>query len=148
MVELGERMSKAAKASRGGDKFQPRLLIRYALLQLPGTLLLVVVVAGIQRWWNFPVWASVTVVAMWVAKDVVLYPFLWRAYDWDRESDNFSMVGREGTVVEPLDPTGYVRVRGELWKASVPAGHSPVPRGQAVTVTAVCGLRLIVHRRN
>lgn len=148
MVDVGERMSKAAKASRSGGKLQPRLLIRYALLQLPGTLLLIVVVAGIRRWWDFPVWASVAVVAMWVAKDVVLYPFLWRAYDWDRESENFSMVGREGTVVVPLDPTGYVRVRGELWKASVPADHSPVQRGQAVTVAAVHGLRLIVRHRN
>ncbi|HHP7233823.1 MAG TPA: hypothetical protein ACFCUC_04260 [Desulfobacterales bacterium] len=30
---------------------------------------------------GFPGWASVAVIAMWVARNVVLYPSLWRAYD-------------------------------------------------------------------
>lgn len=147
MAEPDDREPQAAEHRSRREHLRPRLLIRYTLLQLPGTLLLILVVVGIRRFWDFPTWAAVTVVAMWVAKDAFLYPFLWRAYDWDRESENFTMVGREGTVVKRLDPSGYVRVRGELWKAGVEEGRPPVEKGRTVQVLAVRGLRLVVRRR-
>lgn len=130
------------------DKFHPRLILRYTLLQIPGTLLLVLAMVWIRRWWDVPVWAAGTAVAMWIVKDVLMYPFLWRAYDWDRESENFTMIDCEGTVIKPLDPTGYVRVRGELWKASLEEGAAPLEKGRTVTVREVRGLQLIVRRQH
>jgi len=147
MAAAENRDEKTPKSGCRRDWLRPQLLIRYTLLQLPGTLLLLLVVLGIRRWWDFPVWAAVVAVAMWVAKDVLLYPFIWRAYDWDRMSDNFTMLQRVGTVVERLDPSGYVRVRGELWKATVEDDAAALEPGREVTVIRVDGLRLIVRAR-
>lgn len=54
-----------------------------------------------------------------------------------------SLVGRIGTVREPLNPTGMVFVDGALWQAS--AANGTVPVGTSVRVIAVDGLRLRVE---
>ena len=147
MAAADNRDEKISKPGSRRDWLQPQLLIRYSLLQLPGTLLLILVLLGIRRWWDFPVWAAVVAVAMWIVKDALLYPFIWRAYDWDRMGDNFTMLQRVGTVVEGLDPSGYVRVRGELWKATVEDGAAALETGREVTVVRMDGMRLIVRAR-
>ena len=52
------------------------------------------------------------------------------------------LVGARGEVVEACEPTGRVRVRGELWQARCP---TPAISGQRVRVTAVDGLTLEVE---
>ena len=54
-----------------------------------------------------------------------------------------TMVGTKGRVVEDCDPTGTVRVKGQLWTASCAGG---VLSGEDVIVTKVSGLRLDVER--
>src|SRR3954451_14102033 len=54
-----------------------------------------------------------------------------------------TMVGEEAEVVEPLDPAGRVRLRGELWKARLPSGTAQP--GDRVRVTALEGLDLLVE---
>lgn len=53
-----------------------------------------------------------------------------------------AMVGKRGEVVEPCDPLGRVRVRGELWQAR---SAQPLPVGQPVRVVAVVALTLEVE---
>jgi membrane-bound serine protease (ClpP class) len=50
--------------------------------------------------------------------------------------------GVQGEVVSPLEPTGTVRVRGELWTAHT--SHGPVPAGTTVYVVDRDGLTLEV----
>ncbi len=52
-----------------------------------------------------------------------------------------SIIDSEGTVATPLDPKGYVRVKGELWKAS--AGLK-LEVGDEIVVTGIDGIKLIV----
>lgn len=52
------------------------------------------------------------------------------------------MVGMHGVIVEPCDPLGRVRVRGELWQARA---SSPLGTGKAVRVIAVADLTLEVE---
>jgi membrane-bound serine protease (ClpP class) len=52
------------------------------------------------------------------------------------------LIGSGGEVIEACDPTGRVRLRGEIWHARCPAGASV---GDRVTVTAVDGLTLEVE---
>ena len=54
------------------------------------------------------------------------------------------LVGEPGEVVEACDPTGRVRVRGELWNAR---SGQPLGAGRLVRVTAVDGLTLEVEPR-
>jgi len=52
-----------------------------------------------------------------------------------------AMIGESVEVIEPCDPVGRVRVRGELWNARSPA---PLGTGERARVTAVDGLTLEV----
>ena len=51
------------------------------------------------------------------------------------------IIGREGVVVTPLMPSGYVKIHGELWKASC---DSAIGIGEEIIVTKIDGLRIIV----
>ncbi len=51
------------------------------------------------------------------------------------------LVGRVGVAASALDPTGQIRVAGEIWEAR---SSAPVVRGGEVVVVAVDGLRLEV----
>ena len=53
------------------------------------------------------------------------------------------MVGRVGTVREPLDPDGMVFLEGALWQATSAAGA--LPADTPVRVVGVNGLRLRVE---
>jgi membrane protein implicated in regulation of membrane protease activity len=126
-------------------KWTRKVILRYALLQLPSQALVVLALMVIRRWVDLPSWFFWTCVACWVLKDVILFPFVWRAYDWDRTPDAHSMVGLQGTAVEPLAPAGYVRVRGELWRAEAVGDGHPIQAGEAVAVRGNRGLTLLVE---
>jgi membrane-bound ClpP family serine protease len=82
---------------------------------------------------------------LWVAKDIALFPVLWRAYDWDPSSTSVSLNGDRGIVVRRIDPEGYIRIRGELWRAKISRGIGPIEKGEWVRVTDVEGLTLHVR---
>ena len=122
------------------------VVLRYALLQVPGTLFMVLVILLIDRWlMAISPWIAMIVVLLVILKDIFLFPFIWRAYDWNRAVDHASMIGRRGIVVSRLDPCGYVRIRGELWKAETEDGAQTVEKGRAVTVLRARGLQLCVQ---
>ena len=55
-----------------------------------------------------------------------------------------TLIGEEGVVTQPLDPSGYIRVRGEVWAATLDNGAGPAPVGAKVMVWDVQGLTLHV----
>lgn len=52
-----------------------------------------------------------------------------------------TIIGAEGIATTPIDPTGVVQVRSELWTA---VSEEPIPAGTPVRVVAVDGLRVRV----
>ncbi|MDB5192270.1 MAG: nodulation protein NfeD [Segetibacter sp.] len=54
------------------------------------------------------------------------------------------IIGEEGEVLARLEPTGMVRVHGELWKAESISGS--IEQGQKVKVTGINNLTLFVDR--
>ncbi len=122
-----------------------RIPVRYALLQLPGLALLVLILVFVQRWVDLPAWVLWGSITIWAVKDAILYPFVRRAYDWDHPQGVNSMVGAQGIVKKRLAPSGYVQVRGELWKAELMEGSPPLEKGERVRVEGVRGLRLLVQ---
>ena len=121
-----------------------RILVRYVLLQVPGTALLVLILIQLRNRFDLPAWSMWGLVAISVAKDVILFPFVWRAYDWDRQEEAHSMVGRRGIAKERLAPSGYIKIRGELWKARVVEGGPPIEKGEAILVEEMRGFTLLV----
>jgi len=105
-------------------------------------LLLILVV--IQYWIVIPVWLLWSIIGFWIVKDVVLFPFIWRAYDWDRAGRSRSMIGECGIAKEKLAPSGYIQVHGELWRAERLGEGPPIEAGQPVRVKKMEGLTLFI----
>lgn len=126
-------------------KLSTRVLVKYTMLQLPGLVVIAIIVLFILRWFELPVWLLWCSVFVWVAKDVILYPFVWRAYDQPREEDANAMIGTCCIVKERMAPSGYVQVRGELWKAELRAGSRLVEKGERVRIREARGLTLLVE---
>ena len=130
---------------KGGSKsrrWSPGVLGKYILLQVPSLALVIALLVILRRYYDFPLLYTWAVVVAWVAKDVILYPFVWRAYD---SSPQKAMVGLTGKAKEAMDPSGYVEIRGELWRAHVEEGSAPIRAGEMVEVGDVRGLTLIVR---
>jgi membrane protein implicated in regulation of membrane protease activity len=120
---------------------------KYVLLQIPGFVLVALVLAGAVRWWGLSHRLALGLLAVWVLKDIVLFPLLRIAYEPGGGGGGAeSLVGARGVASETLASTGYVRVGAELWRAELASGEGgAIPSGARVRVRAVRGLTLIVE---
>lgn len=123
-------------------RWAPGVLGKYILLQLPSLALVIALLVILYEYYDFPVQYAWAVAVAWAAKDAILYPFVWRAYDAGPQR---AMVGLTGKAREAVDPSGYVEIRGELWRAQVEEGAGPIQAGETVEVLDVQGLTLIVR---
>ena len=122
-----------------------RTIVRYTLFQIPDLILLSLGLAAAVRWWDLPVLAAYGLVALWIAKDVIMYPILRVAYESGSSSGVDGIHGALGVVTQPLVPSGYVRLGSELWKADLVCGSRAASVGSAIRVVEVRGLTLIVE---
>lgn len=120
-------------------------LIRYLLFQLPGWVLAAAILTGLRYWAGIPGWVALGLFMLWVAKDLVMYPLLRTAYESGAKTGAEQLIGARGIAQDELSPRGYVRVRGELWRAEVRPSDPPIPRGGPVRVLAADGMTLIVR---
>jgi membrane protein implicated in regulation of membrane protease activity len=120
-------------------------LTKYLILQVPGWLLAVIVVTALRHWLELPLWAALGLIALWVVKDLVMYPLLRTAYESNVKTGVEQLVGTYGVAQDELAPRGYVRVRGELWQAEVRSGSQPVSAGSTVRVEGARGMTLFVR---
>ena len=125
-------------------KIPRAIYIRYILLNIPEFAAMILILIVIQYWVVIPVWLLWSIIGFWIVKDVVLFPFIWRAYDWDRAGKSRSMIGERGVAREKLVPAGYVKIRGELWRAERIGEGPPIEAGQPVRVKKMEGLTLFV----
>jgi membrane-bound ClpP family serine protease len=140
------RSRKHATTQRDGHRRSRRVVIRYALLQVPATVLVIVVLALLETWFRMEKWVFWAALAAWVAKDAFLFPLVWRAYDREGTEQAKSMIGLCGTATERLAPIGYIQVRGELWRARAMDEGDSIEKGESVEVVNVDGLTLhVVH---
>jgi membrane protein implicated in regulation of membrane protease activity len=111
---------------------------------IPGTLALVMILIVIQHWVMIPLWLFGTIVAISIAKDVVMFPFVWKAYDQKPSTMPGSMIARRGIAIKRLEPVGYIQVGGELWRAEKIGDGPPIEMGDWVCVKRMEGLKLFV----
>jgi len=123
-----------------------RVAFKYALFQIPELLLFAVALTIAGRWINIPDWFFWSVMVLLMVKNGMLFPLVRRAYDNRDVSSAESLIGTKGTVIEFLNPTGYVRVSGELWKAKVSGQGQTIAKGEWIRVEGVKGFCLIVGR--
>ena len=120
---------------------------KYLLFQLPGLGLAIVVLAGLTQIWDLPVAAAILLLALWVAKDLVLYPFLKVAYEPSGTGVNGpdAVLGNTGIAQEDLDPEGYVKIGSELWRARAARESAVIASGAPVRVVRMRGLTVVVE---
>ena len=125
-------------------KIPPSVYFRYVLQNLPGAVAFVVVLVVIEHWLDMPAWLFWVLVSCWIAKEVELVPFVWRAYEPNEASLAGALVGECGIVKKRLAPCGYVQVRGELWRAERIGKGPPLEVGGLVRIERMEGLTLYV----
>lgn len=87
---------------------------------------------------------SIGVVVAAACFEVVELSIWRRTLGWNKKTGVEALVGMRAEVVRECDPSGQVRVRGELWQAD---SASPAHVGETVIVKRVDGLRLEVAPR-
>ncbi len=121
-----------------------RLILRYALFQIPSLVILISILILIRHWVDLPTWLIMASIGLWIIKDIALFPLVWRAYDRSRIKDVHRQIGDEAIVETCLMPSGYVRIHGELWLAEVETYVAPIEKGEKVSVEGIRGFKLIV----
>jgi membrane protein implicated in regulation of membrane protease activity len=121
-----------------------RIVLRYALYQIPDMAILALILLVLHQWVSLSLGLTLGLVSLWMVKYVFVFSFVWPAYDKPRPGDVKSLIGTEGIAEERLDPSGYIRVHGELWRAEVIGKTIPIEKGQTVLIERACGLTLLV----
>jgi len=121
------------------------VILTYSLFQLPSAVIVIGVALLVKMWIGFSWWLVWLIGAAWITKDIILYPFVWRSYDPEQRKEANSLIGQEGVARDRLAPSGYIRIRNELWKAEVKEGGMVVEAGEPVKVDGVRGI--ILHVR-
>ncbi len=120
-------------------------LVRYLLFQIPGW---VVAAAVLTFLWEVELLSGRVAGLLWIAwlvKDAVTYPLVRSSYEASAHRHGpAKLVGAQATVTRALEPDGYVRVRGELWRAHA---AEPVPVGTVVEVVGARRWVLVVRVR-
>jgi membrane protein implicated in regulation of membrane protease activity len=122
-----------------------RTVLRYALFQIPGLAVLGVLLLVANRLNILPPWAAWCIFALWILKDLLLFPLLWRSYSTSPAGLKNTLAGQEGHVRDRLDPRGRILVHGVLWQAEVVEGRAPAEAGSVVVVREMRGLTLVVE---
>jgi len=119
-------------------------LIKYILLQIPSLLLIIIILILFHDWIGIPDWLIWVIIILWISKDVILYPKIKKAYIGEEKQAMDSLIGHMGIAQEDINPTGYIRIGNELWKAIAESKHKKIKKGNSVLVVSVKGLSLIV----
>ncbi len=107
-------------------------------------LLLLLVLPGFGI--KVPLWAAAVVIAVLLAKDFLVAPFILRGgLDTKPQTGFESLIGKTAVVVEDLTPEGLVKLEGEVWSAKCVNGTAK--RGEEVVVIDVSGAKVLVERR-
>jgi membrane protein implicated in regulation of membrane protease activity len=93
-----------------------------------------------------PLWAVILFLLGFAVFCYVMYRIGHPTILFKEVSAPESIVGQTGVVERSLNPEGYVKVYGELWRAS--ATNGPIKKGEEVVITAIDGLKLTVGRKS
>ncbi len=126
------------------ESLSHRIVLRYSLFQLPAIIALILILIMLRMLLNIPMWSVWVSIIIWIVKDIILFPFVWRSYDKWNTGPTGSLIGLSGQVIERIAPSGYVKVNGEIWRAELESYSSPVNIGETVEIVSSQGHTLIV----
>ncbi|WP_156932926.1 NfeD family protein [Desulfonatronum lacustre] len=132
---------------RSNPAWSRKTLLRYALFQVPGIILVGVFLWVLHALLGVSARIAWVLLLLWLVKDALMFFFVWPAYQGSEGDGWYSLVGLRGEVRRPLRPEGYIRIRGVLWKARAEDQTAQIPPGTQVDVVGRDGIQLIVRPR-
>ena len=124
------------------------VFLRYLLFQIPGFCFAGIALVLLVRWTTLSEAGGWALFALWVAKDLALYPWARIGYaSHPARSGVDALLGADGIALTLLAPDapGQVRVGPERWNARLASGANALAEGARVRVVAVQGLTLVVE---
>jgi membrane-bound serine protease (ClpP class) len=89
-------------------------------------------------------WPVLTAVAVLAAAFALVISRIRIALRRPKATGLSALVSVQGVALSPLDPTGQVKIRGEIWKARTEG--EALLKDQRIEVLSVKGLTLVVRR--
>jgi len=123
----------------------------YAVYSVISTILQEIAIVAIVLWVlpdfniHVPLWGLVILVVAFAVYAYVTYRLGRMALILKPMVAPETIIGNQGKVVRPLNPEGYVKIQGVLWKAS--CVESELEVGDEVVVVEIDRLKLIVCRK-
>ena len=96
---------------------------------------------------NLPLWVLILLLVGVAAFSMIFYRFIAPVLKKKPLTGRETMIGLEGKAVTPLTPEGFIKVRGEFWKASS-TDDTAINNDEEVTVVGLEGLKLLVRCKN
>jgi membrane-bound serine protease (ClpP class) len=97
-----------------------------------------------REWYRTFTLTALAIIAAFAAFFVLGMRYVLKVRKRPPRSGGDELMGLTGTAVSTLDPSGQVRVRGEIWTARV--GEGEIPAKDEVRVVGRKGLTLLVER--
>jgi membrane-bound serine protease (ClpP class) len=120
------------------------VLARYLVFQVPGWVIVGAGLVAAVHWWQLAEAIAWLLFGLFVSKDLLMFPFVRKAYEPSSGSPADALVGRSAVATDDLAPAGYVRIGSELWASELRDGGQ-VRKGFELRVVEVRGLTLIVE---
>ena len=115
------------------------------MFQLPAWVIASGVALALDGWTSLPrTWIGIGL-ALYVAKDFAIFPFVRASYEPSEHEPGHDLLGASGRVVVPLAPEGWVEVRHERWRARARQAEATFPVGAQVSVRGLDGHVLLVE---
>jgi len=118
---------------------------RYTLLAITTSLLEQAALVAVVLWLlpraaiNIPIWGLILMMIALGTYNYINYRLGKKALT---KKPIISLdIGSRGRAATPISPTGYVRVNGELWRAS---SNSNIDAGEEISVVGIEGMMLLV----
>lgn len=85
------------------------------------------------------------IVVFFIAFTLIMHKLVIPAYYRRKVCGREGLIGMEGEARELLNPTGQIKIKGEIWKAKSIEGE--IKKGEKVEVVGIEGLSLKVKRK-
>lgn len=119
-------------------------VLRYIAFQVPSWLIVGLIAAALDTWSDLPRPLLIGACALYLVKDFFMYPWVRSAYEHSEHDPGSEMLAARGVVVVSLDPTGWVKMGTERWRAEAADAAVPLVPGTEVEVSQVRGYTLLV----
>ena len=86
------------------------------------------------------------IILFWILKDILIFPFVWKAYSHKDRDKSKTILNQHGVAVDSINPKGFVKINGEIWQAELVEPNDPINQGQPIEVVEIDGLKLKVRK--